>query len=313
MPTSCFEHARRVQAGGGDQPGDVHERPHVFLRRRRVHHDEAGAAAVAIDAEVAAKAGVARRRAQARGDAGRGGGPTRASQAANALARAASARRWSTAAGERRGVTAGDTGCSQVRCRDSLVDNRFYKSVARRRGCRHRLGRRRARRRPRSSLLSPASSSSESSPLAKIHDPALTRSGPARTGCSQSPPPSPAAGAGAAGAGARREPAPAWPAAPPAAPASAPPASSCAAPTTLQAPPRGDAARQLPIILRAREVRGRPDLDAVGRRRRRVPARRDRDPRRPAQLRPGRGPGARHRPRRRSAATATSSAAPSCS
>jgi len=31
---------------------------------------------------------------------------------------------------------------------------------------------------------------------------------------------------------------------------------------TLHAPPRGDAARQLPIILRAREMRGRPDLDA---------------------------------------------------
>ncbi|HEV7575324.1 MAG TPA: LPS-assembly protein LptD [Caldimonas sp.] len=31
----------------------------------------------------------------------------------------------------------------------------------------------------------------------------------------------------------------------------------------LQAPARGDAARQLPIILRAREVHGRPDLDAV--------------------------------------------------
>jgi len=31
---------------------------------------------------------------------------------------------------------------------------------------------------------------------------------------------------------------------------------------TLQAPPRGEAARQLPIILRAREVRGRPDVDA---------------------------------------------------
>jgi len=31
---------------------------------------------------------------------------------------------------------------------------------------------------------------------------------------------------------------------------------------TLQAPPRGDAARQLPIILRAREVRGRPGVDA---------------------------------------------------
>ncbi|HEY4957989.1 MAG TPA: LPS assembly protein LptD, partial [Caldimonas sp.] len=32
---------------------------------------------------------------------------------------------------------------------------------------------------------------------------------------------------------------------------------------TLQAPPHGDAARQLPIILRAREVRGRPDVDAA--------------------------------------------------
>ena len=31
---------------------------------------------------------------------------------------------------------------------------------------------------------------------------------------------------------------------------------------TLQAPTRGEAARQLPIILRAREVRGRPDVDA---------------------------------------------------
>ena len=31
----------------------------------------------------------------------------------------------------------------------------------------------------------------------------------------------------------------------------------------LQPPPRGDAARQLPIILRAREVRGRPDIDAA--------------------------------------------------
>ncbi|MEP6739055.1 MAG: LPS assembly protein LptD [Caldimonas sp.] len=31
---------------------------------------------------------------------------------------------------------------------------------------------------------------------------------------------------------------------------------------TIAAPPRGDAARQLPIILRAREVKARPDLDA---------------------------------------------------
>ncbi len=32
--------------------------------------------------------------------------------------------------------------------------------------------------------------------------------------------------------------------------------------STLQAPPRGEAARQLPVILRAHEMRGRPDLDA---------------------------------------------------
>ncbi len=32
---------------------------------------------------------------------------------------------------------------------------------------------------------------------------------------------------------------------------------------SLQAPARGEAARRLPIILRAREVRGRPDLDAA--------------------------------------------------
>ena len=31
---------------------------------------------------------------------------------------------------------------------------------------------------------------------------------------------------------------------------------------TLQAPPRGDAGKPLPIILRARDVRGRPELDA---------------------------------------------------
>ncbi|HEY2561114.1 MAG TPA: LPS assembly protein LptD [Caldimonas sp.] len=51
--------------------------------------------------------------------------------------------------------------------------------------------------------------------------------------------------------------------------ASAPPAEAASAPPislrigeTLRQPPRGDAARQLPIILRARDVRGRPDLDA---------------------------------------------------
>ena len=37
------EDARGVQAGGRDQAGDVDERPDVFLRRRRVHHDDAAA------------------------------------------------------------------------------------------------------------------------------------------------------------------------------------------------------------------------------------------------------------------------------
>ena len=52
-------------------------------------------------------------------------------------------------------------------------------------------------------------------------------------------------------------------------PAASAPASASSAPgielrnsTSLQPPPRGDAAKQLPIILQAREMRGRPDLDA---------------------------------------------------
>ena len=49
---------------------------------------------------------------------------------------------------------------------------------------------------------------------------------------------------------------------PPSAPASAASGIELRRAQSLQAPPRGDAARQLPIILRAREVRGRPDLDA---------------------------------------------------
>jgi len=58
-----------------------------------------------------------------------------------------------------------------------------------------------------------------------------------------------------------------------AAPAAAPAASAAASDASaaielrradvLQPPPRGDAARQLPIILRAGEVRGRPDIDAA--------------------------------------------------
>ena len=48
----------------------------------------------------------------------------------------------------------------------------------------------------------------------------------------------------------------------PATAASAPPGLSLRNAETLLAPARGDAARQLPIILRARELRARPDLDA---------------------------------------------------
>jgi LPS-assembly protein len=48
----------------------------------------------------------------------------------------------------------------------------------------------------------------------------------------------------------------------PVAPASAASGIELRASPALQPPPRGDAARQLPIILRAREVHGRPDLDA---------------------------------------------------
>jgi LPS-assembly protein len=52
-------------------------------------------------------------------------------------------------------------------------------------------------------------------------------------------------------------------------PAASSPAGASSAPgidlrssTSLQPPPRGDVAKQLPIILQAREMRGRPDLDA---------------------------------------------------
>jgi hypothetical protein len=45
-----------------DQAGDVHERPHVLLRRRRVHHDQTVVHA-AVEPKVAAKARVGGRRA----------------------------------------------------------------------------------------------------------------------------------------------------------------------------------------------------------------------------------------------------------
>src|SRR4029079_4567049 len=60
------------------------------------------------------------------------------------------------------------------------------------------------------------------------------------------------------------------PAGPPPGPAASAPAGAASTPPitlrmseTLQAPARGEGARQLPIILRAREVRGRPDVDAI--------------------------------------------------
>jgi hypothetical protein len=54
-----------MEAGAGDEPGDVDERPDVFLRRRRIHHDDA-AATRALGAEVAAKARIAGGEAKAR-------------------------------------------------------------------------------------------------------------------------------------------------------------------------------------------------------------------------------------------------------
>ncbi|MGZ5241272.1 MAG: LPS-assembly protein LptD, partial [Caldimonas sp.] len=52
------------------------------------------------------------------------------------------------------------------------------------------------------------------------------------------------------------------PASSPAAAASAAEGIELRSAASLQPPPRGEASRQLPIILRARELRGRPDLDA---------------------------------------------------
>ena len=53
------QHLRHRDAGGGEQLRHVNERPHVFLRRRRVHHDQR-AAGGAIEAEIAAEAGIGR-------------------------------------------------------------------------------------------------------------------------------------------------------------------------------------------------------------------------------------------------------------
>ena len=52
-----FEHLGHLHPTGGEQAGDAHEGPHVFHRRRRVHHDQRTARR--LNTEVAAEAGVA--------------------------------------------------------------------------------------------------------------------------------------------------------------------------------------------------------------------------------------------------------------
>ena len=120
----ALEHLRRVQAGAAAiRPRDPHERAHVLLRRRRVHHDEA-AASGAVDAQVAPKARVgstrcaaSRRQAVARCDA--------ASQASKAC--------WRAASGQAMAAGAVASGHASTRRQSDeservLVDNRFYKS-----------------------------------------------------------------------------------------------------------------------------------------------------------------------------------------
>ena len=241
-----LEHARRVQAGGADQAGDVDERPHVLLRRRRVHHDDAAAV-------------VARRRASS-------GGSSRRSRPARRLAattrvarrRPRRARRRTPRRGpgrsRRSGGRRGGRGHGRMRGRveeragERLMDNRFYKSMPdrRRRGC---PVRRRAREsRPRASR---ASASRPVRPAARQITSAIE----------------PRRGSGILARGARRLRRRRVGA------AAALAAAASAGMTTLAgielrradrcsrrraATPR----KQLPIILRARELRGRPDLDA---------------------------------------------------
>jgi hypothetical protein len=52
-----LQHLRRLHAAFRQQLGDAHEGPHVFHRRRRVHHDQRTARR--LNTEVAAEAGVA--------------------------------------------------------------------------------------------------------------------------------------------------------------------------------------------------------------------------------------------------------------
>ena len=225
-----LEHARRMQAGLRDQAGDVDERAHVLLRRRRIHDDDA-AAACAIGAQVAAKAGVARGRPQARRDRGRARAAMPASQAAKASVRAGSAQAMEGEAGRRDSRAASD---GRSRCeRASLVDNRFYKSM-RRRGSRRPAARPTPATRPLHRSAPPSPGLRVASALAPCARSATVC--PRRRGC-----------AAPAGAPARR------------------PASSCGTAPPVTAAGRRRAAtprKQLPIILQARELRGRPDLDA---------------------------------------------------
>ena len=98
-----LEDARGVQAGGRDQAGDVDERPDVFLRRRRVHDDDAAAA---LRGRRGSSGESWRRSTPAASVAATTAwrGPTRPSQAKNAAARAGSLQAMAEA-GEGGGVT----------------------------------------------------------------------------------------------------------------------------------------------------------------------------------------------------------------
>ena len=81
------ERAARAGRPAAIRPATWMNGPHVFLRRRRVHDDDA-AAAFEVGAQVAAKAGVARRRPQARDDqAARRARPRRARRRRRAAGR----------------------------------------------------------------------------------------------------------------------------------------------------------------------------------------------------------------------------------
>jgi hypothetical protein len=68
-PDIGAQNLRHVQADVQQQCSDLEERCHVLLVRRRIHDDVAGIAG--MHAEIAAKAGVGRGRADIRGGEGR--------------------------------------------------------------------------------------------------------------------------------------------------------------------------------------------------------------------------------------------------